>query len=414
MKTSLAIVGFITGGVLTFPGLALAAPTLSSYTLTYSTIYPSATAGSGLPTSTAIDVAFSEAVKVTIKILSADGSSVKTLYSSSSVTNPSAKTWDGTDSGGSKVSSGTYTISISATSVASEEPLDDTSKTITVSSPDSGQVATSTPQASSSSGSTTYVPPPSSISVSIQGDEGAFLEVPLLLSARVTTKNGAIDSNARVVWSFGDGSSATGSDVEKTYRYPGSYLVVAAATDGSAKARDEMLIEVSRANIRISAITAEGITVANDSNERIDMSGWRLTSDTGSFKIPDGMIVLPRSSAFFPYAITNLPYAFDAALWYPDGIPATRYVLPKEAATAVEPNAATTSYKEVQKVEPIISTAVITPIDDSQPALAPAAVPERIAAGADAPVKKTAFFTSPWTLGFFGVVALAGTAFIFL
>lgn len=277
--------------------------------------------------------------------------------------------------------------------------------------------STTPPAPSASGGSSTYVPPPMALSVTITGRETAMLEVPLRLSARATTKGGAVDSAAQLLWSFGDGSSSTGTEVEKVYRYAGTYLVTVMATDGTAKARDELIVTAAPASVRISSVSGEGITIVNDTRERLDLSGWRLTSDTGSFRIPDGMTLLPSASVLFPYAVTNLPMAFDATLRYPNGTIAARYELPAPAPSASieQPSVATTSYKQVQKVEPITRTNANIQAHD-EAVVAPAAVLEGTAAGAAVPVEKSGFslFRSPWTLSFVGVMALAGGAFILL
>lgn len=300
---------------------------------------------------------------------------------------------------------------------------------------DTSTTASSTPVApAASGGTTTYVPPPSSISIRVSGNESAIREVPLRLSARVTAKNGAVDSGARIVWSFGDGSSGEGSAVEKTYRYLGTYLVVVTATDGQAMVLDDFIVVVKPAVVRIAALSGEGVTLANDSSERLDLSGWRLLSLSGSFRIPEGTILLPNASVLFPSAITNLPVTLDMALLYPNSILATRYVPPVVASTSettvVEQlSSSPVSYKQVQTVEPFISTKTTVQSYENKAVIAPAATPDKgVAAGAavsppslaaavTAPSSHTPvadIFHSVWTLGLVGVIVLAGGAFILL
>ncbi|HUY05329.1 MAG TPA: helix-hairpin-helix domain-containing protein [Candidatus Paceibacterota bacterium] len=286
------------------------------------------------------------------------------------------------------------------------------------------QAASST---SSSAGDIATYTPPTALSVAASGNEMALLEVPLRLSARVTAKSGSLDTAARILWSFGDGSSGEGSAVEKTYRYPGTYLVVATATDGPAEAQDDITVTVKPAPARIAAITGDGITLANDSaDERLDLSAWRLTADAGSFRIPEGTMLLPNASVLFPQAVTNLPVSFGTTLSYPDGIIAARYAVPATAPD-VQPPSPDASYESVQAVEPITSPRTLVQSYE-EAALAPAAVPnEGTAAGAplpDVPAAPIAaagaapaahsLFTSPWTLGFAGVMTLAAGAFILL
>ncbi|MHB8710409.1 MAG: helix-hairpin-helix domain-containing protein [Minisyncoccota bacterium] len=293
---------------------------------------------------------------------------------------------------------------------------------------DTASTASSTPEASSSSGgAATYVPPPSALTVEVSGNQNAVLEVPLHLSGIVKTKSGATDSAARLMWSFGDGSAGEGTSVEKTYHYAGTYLVTVTAADGATSARDELTITVKPAVVRIATVSGDGITIANDALDRLDLSGWRLSAGTGFFRIPNGTILLPNTSVLFPSVVTNLPVALDASLVYPDGVVATRYTpppatAPAEAAVAVQPSASSSSSSLVQTVEPIISAKSNIQVHAKE-AQAPAAATELAAAGAAlvsaqadtvAKPRASGIFHSPWTLGFLGVVALAASAFIVL
>ncbi len=278
---------------------------------------------------------------------------------------------------------------------------------------------------------TAYVPPPSTLSVQVDGVDVATLEVPLQLSAQVTAKNGIVDSSARILWSFGDGSRAEGSAIEKTYRYAGTYLVKVIATDGPARATDEFIVTARPAAVSSLLVSGDGITIVNDADERLDLSGWRLLADTGLFRIPEGTIILPKARVLFPFAITNLPVTFDAALAYPDGIIAVRTASSSSAIVTTMTASAPIRDEQlpehivssipVQKVEPIISvTTKVRPHEEA--ALAPAASTELAAAGAasspdqasSSPVHTKSVFTSPWTLGLFGIMTLAGGAFILL
>lgn len=306
---------------------------------------------------------------------------------------------------------------------------------VVVSSPDP---SVSTP---SSGASATYVPPPSALFMDVRGVQGAVREVPLHMAARVTTKGGAADPLATITWSFGDGSFSTGGAVEKTYHYPGTYLVVVRASDGSAEVQQEFPVTVAVANVRVSAVSGDGITITNDSSERLDLSGWRLLSDTGLFRIPDGMIILPGTSVLLPYSITNLPGALEATLQYPNGViaaqsvsnlPAPEVVPPVVlAAPATQPLVAEGSYREVGtngrsagyvEQSSVVTTKVTVQSYDEE-VLAPTVAKELAAVGAALPATSTvredaghfsSLFRSPWSFGLLGVIALAGSAFIFL
>ena len=292
--------------------------------------------------------------------------------------------------------------------------------------------ATSTENISATVGGTAYTPPPSALTLNVGGDVNALIDVPLELIAAVKTKNGAVDPSALIEWSFGDGSSSEGTVVEKTYHYAGTYLVAVTATDGAAIARDDFIITVRPAHVRILDISGDGITINNDSNDRLDLSNWRLTAGTGSFRIPRGTMLLPQSSVLFSSRITNLPIMTDAELLYPNGIMASR-IAARTAGNGTNTNVltqlspGTASYEQVQAAPPpvvsrteSIISATTNIQSHEQEVGAPAAATELAAAGAVSPPQPSSIhgaagiFTSPWTLGFLSVVALAGGAFIFL
>lgn len=282
----------------------------------------------------------------------------------------------------------------------------------------------------SSGAATTYAPPPADLLVQLRGEETAILEVPVSFSALVKTKSGAIDSAALVRWSFGDGSWTEGIMVTKTYHYAGTYRVVATATDGSTNARDELTVTVGSPSVRIALISGEGITLANDGNDEMDLSLWRLTSSRGIFRIPLGTILLPKSSVLFPFSIINLSTAFDATLTYPNGVVAASYtpqsVAVAASSTAVQPVAVLASSNQTKTVESIISQR-ISLLPHDQGIIAPAAAKDLAVAGAAlslattssaasvAPVvSKHSLLSSPWTLGLGGVMVLASIAFVLL
>ena len=249
------------------------------------------------------------------------------------------------------------------------------------------------------------------LSIRVEGDEDALIGVPIRFIAR-TNSNPAV----QISWSFGDGSSATGVAVEKLYRYVGTYLIVATATDGSSVAHDDLVVTVKSAAVSVAVALGEGIVIVNDSSERLDLSSWRLLVDMSSFRIPEGMMLLPKASVLVPYSITRLPMSPDVALFYPDGTIAVRTA---PVAQLLEPTA---SFNGVQKVEPIISTkANIQTHEEAVEAPTPAielaavgAAMSPVETSSPANASTTSLLRSPWTLGFLGVMVLAAGAFILL
>lgn len=272
-----------------------------------------------------------------------------------------------------------------------------------------------------SGGAATYVPPPSSLAISAPETATAYLDVPLMLSALVTTGSGARDASAALAWNFGDGSVQTGSPVEKTYRYPGTYAVTVTASDGDAVAHAEITVTVANTDAQITAVSSEGITVKNASAAELDLSGWSLAAGGGTFRFPPGARILPGMSVLFPQAVTGLPVALDARLLYPDGTLAD--ALDPAPAPEVKPDAPVARTTTVRGVESVASVSL--PAHDIPTVVAPAALPEAEAAAgapfaasasadvADAP-GAAGLLHSPWTYGFLGVLTVAGGAFLIL
>lgn len=412
-------------GLFFLPAFAhAAAPTLTTYTVSHDTIYPSAAADAGFATTTSIDTAFSETVKVSIKIVSAGGATIKSVYSSSSVKNPDPKIWDGTNTAGAIVSNGTYTILISATSTATSLTMTDSSKTVVVASPDTTPPAdsstpadtpadaTNTPATSatvSTSGSPEYIPIPI-LRIVTSGDRTVSSGADTAFTAVVYDGKGNKRDEALVTWSFGDGMRKTGASIFHEYYDPGEYLaIVHATTSDGGDALVESVVTVKDASIKISSVSPRGITLANSDSRTLDLSLWRLSAGSQEFKIPEDTQILAGHTILFPSQVIELPIADSAFLLYPSGEVAAAYP-PVQAA---QPSPSAVSYEKVQKVEPITSMKANIQTHD-EAVVAPAAATELAAAGAALPEKTKGMFNSPWTLGLLGVIVLAGGAFILL
>ena len=418
--------GLVVLAILILPTSTHAAdpPALTTYTISQDTIYPSAEATSGLATTTTIDIAFSETVKVSIKILSANGALFKSLYSNTSgVKNPDPKIWDGANA-----TNGTYTILISATSTATGIPMTDSSKTITAASPgdsappdvppDTIEATTGEEVSSSGGGPAEYLPIPT-LRIISSGARTVSSGADTAFTAAVYDGKGNRRDDAIVTWSFGDGMRRTGASVFHKYYDPGEYMtVVHAVTSDGGDARSETLIAVKNAGIKIASVSSRGITLANNDSRTLDLSLWRLSMGGKEFKIPEDTHILAGHTILYPSQVIELPFADSASLLYPSGEVAAAYPSAVPATAVLQqPPPKEASYKKVSEVEPTTSARANTPAHD-EAVEAPAAANELAAAGAampPAPVSRIAsLLKSPWTIGFLSVLAFAGGAFIFL
>ncbi|MCR4333487.1 MAG: PKD domain-containing protein [Patescibacteria group bacterium] len=408
-------------------------PTVETVIL-HDTIYPSATVESGLAATTSIDIVFSEQVKASIKILSADGTIISSLYSSSKVTNPTPKIWDGTDDTGASVGNGVYIVLISAVSVSTGLSMTDSSKTITVALPpnDSDPAGissdtTDTPPPSSGGGPVEYLPVPT-LRIVTSGDRTISSGAEVAFTAVVYDGNGNKRSDAVVTWSFGDGMQKTGASVFHAYYNSGEYVAtVRATTSDGGGVLGERVVTVKDARIKITSVSSRGIALTNSDSRTLDLSLWRLSMGGQEFKIPADTKILADHTILFPSQIIELPIANSASLLYPSG--ETAAVYPSVAVaptTVVQPTANKMSYEQVQAVEPPV-THTVEPIirteniqAHEEAVSAPTAAIEVAAVGAaslesSAPGSSVAeMFKSPWAFGLLGVIVVASGAFILL
>lgn len=277
--------------------------------------------------------------------------------------------------------------------------------------------AAATPAASS------YSPSPEAITVDIGKDKTVFTEVNARFSAVVREKGGKAVPSARVFWAFGDGSATEGREVEKIFKFPGAYMVSAKAVSGDAVAYDEAQVTVVVPEVRVATLTGAGITLANDQDAPLDISGWRLSSVLGSFRMPEGTMLPAENTVLFPTEITRIPNGTDAQLFYPSGALAARYIPPAPTEKPLPPSE---ELPLVQAVAPAPITRITLSEDAAQEVSAPRSddleSSERGAAAAivaenEVPTGGTALrdlFRSPWTYSVLGLILLAGGALLVL
>ena len=284
--------------------------------------------------------------------------------------------------------------------------------------------ASSTPP-SQAGGPAEYLPIPA-LRVVFGGDRIVSSGADTAFSAAVYDSKGNRRDEALITWAFGDGMKRTGASVFHTYYYPGEYAaVVRATTPDGGDASVKFVVTASEAGIKISSVSSRGISLANSGTRTLDLSFWRLSAGGQEFRMPEDTQILGGRTVLFPSQITKLPFADSAVLLYPSGETAAAY---PEAAIAAspasasgrQPSAPQASFTTMQAVEPITSTkansqsyenAVIAPRETEAPPVSRGAASPALAEGDS---RAAGIFHSPWTLGFLGIVALAGSAFIFL
>lgn len=126
--------------------------------------------------------------------------------------------------------------------------------------------------------------------------------------------------NANYAWSFGDGKRKEGRKVQHTYHHPGTYVVMLDVSSGQYSATDRVYVTVIEADLFISS-GENYIIIKNYNTQELDMSWWRLKTDSNIFIIPENTIILGESTVYFPNEVTNMSTNKDTIvqLQYPNG-----------------------------------------------------------------------------------------------
>jgi hypothetical protein len=100
------------------------------------------------------------------------------------------------------------------------------------------------------------------------------------------------NSEAKFVWSFGDGTSDTGKEVDHTFKFPGTYVVVLDATFGDMEVISRVRVKVISLNLSVNEITPDYISIKNSSTAEVDLGDWQLITEDRVFYFPKYTILL--------------------------------------------------------------------------------------------------------------------------
>ncbi len=120
----------------------------------------------------------------------------------------------------------------------------------------------------------------------------ALVDTPITFEKKLfTSKNDVIDGGD-VVWSFGDGQSATGKIIVHSYKFPGDYVVVMNVTKNAESYVARTNVRVVPANLAITNATPNFVKIGNQSNYESNLGGWQLVSGHSVFTFPKDTIVI--------------------------------------------------------------------------------------------------------------------------
>jgi hypothetical protein len=154
----------------------------------------------------------------------------------------------------------------------------------------------------------------------VHSSERIYKDISTTLRATVTGLHDEALPNAIVSWNFGDGTTATGTEVTHAYRFPGSYSVVVSAAYGGLSAQVRARAQVIAQDVHIvTALPGTDGYVTIMSPVDIDISGWTLRDGNVLFTFPPQTQLFGKSATTFPNAITGMYVQQTLGLFRGDG-----------------------------------------------------------------------------------------------
>ncbi|MFA6253861.1 MAG: helix-hairpin-helix domain-containing protein [Candidatus Paceibacterota bacterium] len=149
----------------------------------------------------------------------------------------------------------------------------------------------------------------------------ATVRTPILFSASQNKKGKDVNY---FVWSFGDGTNATGAKVYHTYQFPGHYNVVLnGLIDSGEGAVARTAVLVTEPEIKITAVDpAIGyVEITNNGDEEQNLNSWALRAVKNEYTFPLDTIVSPKAAIKVPLKVLGLvdQNIQEITLVYPDG-----------------------------------------------------------------------------------------------
>lgn len=144
--------------------------------------------------------------------------------------------------------------------------------------------------------------------------------------AVVYDQNGKI-RHSDVDWTFGDGGSHSGEEVQHTYHASGTYAVVARATSGHVSSIQELTVVVKDVVVEVVGADTSFITIKNSGASLVDLSQWALKSQKRKYRFPNDTVISAGGTIKLPVEYTRLTPVESVELLYPSGKVADTFVL---------------------------------------------------------------------------------------
>jgi len=134
-------------------------------------------------------------------------------------------------------------------------------------------------------------------------------------------------------WSFGDGASGKGEDVEHKYSYPGIYTLVLQGFDKNSRAISRTKIYITKPNIDILYIN-KGLEIKNNDSNEINVGKYIIKQGENKFVLAPDTIIESSTSVTIPSDL----FGFDVdeckliEITYPNGV-LVKSIIPQDLPT---------------------------------------------------------------------------------
>ncbi|MEK7180159.1 MAG: lamin tail domain-containing protein [Patescibacteria group bacterium] len=238
-------------------------------------------------------------------------------------------TWGAKDDGNSlQKINGLWKSALPTPGTVSVSPFAPTTDPSPQETPPANTSSTTSTSSSSTGSSSSFPVEPQIIASAGEKKRIATVGGNIIFSGKVWGLKKEPIENARILWNFGDGSTAEGKTVSHTYRYPGIYIVTLNASSGQYSASDRVTVEAIPANIIISSVgDSQSLLVElhNQSHYELDLSFWSIHAPDVTFIIPEYTFVGAGAKIKFAGEVTGITSntLADVLLYYPNGMPAS-------------------------------------------------------------------------------------------
>lgn len=152
-------------------------------------------------------------------------------------------------------------------------------------------------------------------------DRVITINSPVHFLAKVEDLYTDVYSRVSSSWSFGDGTQATGREVDHIYKFPGEYNVVLNVTLGNTHSTDRFRVKVIEPSLSISKVVrgiGGYVAIKNDSGEEVNLQAFKVSSGGEYFFFAPDTIISAHTETKFPFTFISNVWN-QVSLAYPEG-----------------------------------------------------------------------------------------------